>query len=121
MGRLTWESIGSKPLKDRKNIVLSKTPKPNNIQKDVIWIDDINKIKSDSSDDQLIIGGSKIIELLIDNCDFGFLTIVDSHLEGDTKINLNQILENFKIIESFNFIKDEKNEFSMEFLKLIKK
>ena len=38
MGRKTWESIGSKPLKERVNIIISKTLQPSTDQKDLVKI-----------------------------------------------------------------------------------
>lgn len=68
MGRLTWESIGSRVLPDRRNIVISRTR-----VKDAEHFADITlAIDKYKADDIWIIGGGKIYQAA-----FSWLTLLD--------------------------------------------
>ena len=107
MGRKTFESIGSKPLYNRKNIVISKkllTPKDNSF---TVFnnINDILKLSKEKS--VFIIGGKQIYEYFIPYYDELHITHIKAsftkayNINDSLKININ--LNNFKIISSQNF------------------
>ncbi len=84
MGRKTWESIGSKALPNRINIVI--TSNPENIKgafaftnlKEIITI--IQQLKKSI----FVIGGSKLYEEAIPFADFIYLTRIDKDFNCDT-------------------------------------
>ncbi len=68
MGRLTWESIGSKPLPSRRNIVISRNPVSS-----VEHYNDIDlAINASEGEDIWIIGGGQIYTAV-----FSWLTLLD--------------------------------------------
>lgn len=88
MGRKTFESIGSKPLKDRLNIVLS-----NSLNQDDYIYDNL-RIVSDEEDldrvltildnnDIYVIGGEEIYKQFLSECDEIFVTHVDDNTYAD--------------------------------------
>lgn len=82
MGRNTYLSIGSKPLPNRTNIVISNTF----ISNDVLVLPNIGKLKN--ADNVWLIGGAKLIESLWDNIHEVHLTRVLTEYTCDTFINL---------------------------------
>ena len=88
MGRKTLESLpNSRPLKNRTNIVLSKTIQnvPNiDIAKNIDEM--FEKIKEYNTDDVYVIGGAQIYSLLLPYCDTVLMTKIDAVAkEADAK------------------------------------
>ena len=82
MGRKTLESFpGSKPLKNRVNIVLSRC------NRHATSVDELlDKLKAYNSDDIYVIGGAQIYSLLLPYCDTALITHVDAVAsEADSK------------------------------------
>lgn len=83
MGRKTWDSLPSKPLKDRVNVVLSESR-----VEGVIWVssfDELNDfIDHHIEDDLWIIGGASLYNEYITRADKIILTEVDDNKEADT-------------------------------------
>lgn len=81
MGRKTLESFpGSKPLKNRINIVLSRNT---DLQVEgAIFVKDIEDLKEElkkyDTDDVYVIGGESIYTLLLPMCDTAVITHIDS-------------------------------------------
>ncbi|MBP9988494.1 MAG: dihydrofolate reductase [Ruminococcus sp.] len=94
MGRKTLESFpNSKPLKNRVNIVLSRTESDIEGAEFVKNTDELFKtIKKYNSDDVYVIGGASIYELLLPFCDTALITHIDTVAEkADKKFpELNQ-------------------------------
>lgn len=97
MGRNTFESIGSKPLKNRKNIVISSKP---------IYFDNVislniesvyNYIRENRSKENIfIIGGSRLYNEFINMCDKLYITQVYQEFKVDTYFKIDKT--NFKCI-----------------------
>ncbi len=88
MGRKTFESIGSKPLPKRLNIVISSSPKPDEIDDSVIWLNDptnLNPVFFPQLQDQevFIVGGSSLYEYFLDKAKYLYLTMIDIEVIGD--------------------------------------
>lgn len=86
MGRKTFESMNYKPLKNRTNIVITSKMDLKNLAHDssddlfIVGIDDARHLIRDylkSGEDIYIIGGQKIYETFIDECDTLYLTQVN--------------------------------------------
>jgi dihydrofolate reductase len=80
MGRKTWESLGSKPLKNRRNIVLTQgdidNPKVESVQS-------ISEVLV-RFPDCWIIGGAKVYESFMPYAGELYVTAIDKHFEGDS-------------------------------------
>jgi len=90
MGRKTWESLPSKPLKDRMNLVVSSTP--------------ISGVKTISVDQipntAIIIGGATLVKTLLPQVSTIFLSTTHISFPCDTFIDIDYIRENFVVKES---------------------
>lgn len=93
MGRKTYESIGSKPLVKRENIVL--TSKKINSGNITIYNDFdvlLDKIKNDFDKKYFVIGGEKVYKQFIPYCSFFYISLVEGSFKADTffpKVNLS--------------------------------
>ncbi len=88
MGRKTLESFpGSKPLKNRINIVLSRSNHDVDGAEFVTGVDELlDRLKEYDSGDVYVIGGAQIYSLLLPYCDTALITHVDAvAIEADSK------------------------------------
>ncbi len=85
MGRTTYESIGSKPLPGRRNLVLSRSGfDPGHAEVEVLpSVDALRKRVAALDEDVLVIGGAAVYEALLDDCDVLYLSYVYEAFEGD--------------------------------------
>ena len=87
MGSNTWRSIGSKPLPDRKNIIISNTLSHNKMHclyKNVTvmpFSKSVFKSFSEDKNEYLVIGGESIYKLLLPYCNKIYLTVVSKIIE----------------------------------------
>lgn len=97
MGRKTWNSIGSKPLKNRHNIIISKS-NTNNNNNNYNFFDNIDKslmyCREKNFDEIWIIGGSSIYSLFLNKYKFLInklvVTFIDENYNNcDTFIDFN--------------------------------
>jgi dihydrofolate reductase len=121
MGRKTFDSIG-KPLPNRINIVVSRSKDleiegclvANSLERA------IEIAKKDSNKEEIfIIGGEKIYTLAENLATKLYLTKVNADLEGDAFFDLKPY-ENWTIVSSVSYPKDEKNEYDFEVLEMVK-
>ena len=87
MGKNTLESFpGSKPLKNRVNIViaLEKTYKVDGAIVVNSIEEALEEIKKYNSEDVYVIGGGSIYKQMLDYCDTAYVTYVDYGYEADT-------------------------------------
>ena len=88
MGRKTWDSLPIKPLPNRLNMVISRSPKE--VLGDLSIRIDLNEAKirlamADSNESWFIIGGGQIYKELLPLCDRVYVTkIFKSHENVDT-------------------------------------
>ena len=110
MGKNTFESLGSVPLPERVNIVLSTTM---NEQEDVIVVSSIDEffmMFNDVDCNICVIGGSSIYNEFIDMVDTMYITEVDCEIEGDTYFpDIDYDLFDDETIDCFTT--DEDNEY----------
>ncbi|HLO44616.1 MAG TPA: dihydrofolate reductase [Leadbetterella sp.] len=121
MGRKTYDSIG-KPLPNRLNIVISRSKDlkiegctvANSLQ------DAIEMAKNESDKDEVfIIGGEKIYNLAESLATKLYLTKVNATLDGDAFFNLKPY-EDWILVSSLSYQKDEKNEYDFEVSEMIR-
>ena len=95
MGRKTWDSLPSKPLPCRTNIIISSTLQLDYLEKNgsFVCVADMEKIKNNitkgcyafCSKEVFIIGGGQIYEQLLPYCDQVYVTkILKDHKNVDT-------------------------------------
>jgi len=100
MGRKTWESIGSKCLPDRINLVLSR----NRIEgchtssNNPTWLLDYCKIFYPYKK-IYIIGGSEIYNIYQNNIETFYITEIDVSYDCDKFFDLNNIQKNFTFVK----------------------
>ncbi len=95
MGRETFESLpGKKPLKERKNIIL--TTNKNYFGEDMIIYHSLDKllqeIKAHSQEDVFVIGGESVYSQLLPYCTEIYVTKIEKAYEADKYfINLDKL------------------------------
>ena len=86
MGRRTWESIGSRPLPGRENIILSRGAK----QKTGNWFKSLSEVdafcETKQFDQVWVIGGAEIYKMVLDQdkADVACITYIDKAFDCDT-------------------------------------
>lgn len=103
MGRKTWESIGSKNLPGRINIVLSRNNIPDCHKSFSITNDALEFCKTKFPDkDIYVIGGATIYQQYIDVIDKFYITEIDETYTCDTFFNLTYVQKNCKICKKLH-------------------
>ena len=103
MGRKTWDSLPFKPLKRRRNIVLS-TKTLNNVENYNSVDACIKSLKNNSIERVFIIGGESVYRDFYSLASILHLTIVHDKVIGINvffPISLSSIKEKFNMIESY--------------------
>ncbi len=116
MGRKTFESIGSKPLPKRENIVISSSLVKE--EKNLFVVNSLEKAIEKAStlkkNKVFIIGGAQIYNQSIDIVDKLDITKVDASFEGDTYFpTIN--LKDWQLVSEEKHPRDEKHLFSYSF------
>lgn len=121
MGRNTFESLNNKPLKNRRNIVLSKTLSTNTDGIEVMTsVEDVLNSISDN-ETVFIIGGSQIYKLFIEYAhEMELTTIFEGGQDADTFFPEFE-RGVWRISSSKVFDTDSENEYPYMFQKFIKK
>ena len=100
MGRKTLESFpGGKPLKGRRNLVISRTMPEG--QQDGYEVcrsaeEAVKLVSEESERDVFVIGGGEIYALMLPYCDEAYITEIDAVLDADTFIPVFSELEEWK-------------------------
>lgn len=84
MGRKTFESIGSRPLPNRQNIVISRNP---DLHLDGVEVfDAVDKALAtlDGSEEVVIMGGGQLYAQMLPRADRLYLTLIEADMSGDT-------------------------------------
>ncbi len=116
MGRRTFESIGSKPLPNRVNIVVSRKTDWN--VEGCFFVQNLEealKIVSQSDDSEpFIVGGAELYRAGFEVADRLYLTEVRENFEGDTFFP--EIPRDWKEVLREKFEADEKNIYAYDFV-----
>ena len=115
MGRKTFESIGSKPLPGRTNIVITRDR--NFRAENCLLVHSIDDAlaAADGSDEVMIMGGSSFYEQMLTRADRIYLTQVHADIEGDAWFPELKS-GSWKEISRQDFSADEKNPFDYSFV-----
>ncbi len=121
MGLNTFNSIGAKPLPDRKNIILNNDP--NYILAEGCFvahsIDELLEMTKDEPE-VMICGGASVYKQFLPLAQRLYLTYIHQSFEGDTyfpEVNLQE----WKEIKRIDNKADEKNKYDYSFVVLEKK
>lgn len=118
MGRKTYDSIG-RPLPKRTNIILTRQADLK-IEGCLVMhsYEEVEKWAADNSVDELVyIGGGKVYENVLPRVDKMYITKVHGSFNADTYFPQYN-LDNYQILNQYTHEKDEKNEYTWEFLEL---
>lgn len=123
MGRKTYDSIG-RPLPGRLNIILSRDSEltiegctvVNSIE-DAIKVAEQDENPNNTKNEVFIAGGAHLYKMFLEKVDTLYLTLIDAELKGDTFFpDYNQY--NWQEVHRTEFAADDKNPYSLTFLKL---
>ena len=84
MGRKTWESIGSKPLPNRKNIIISRNNDLANNGAELADSPDRALSLVKDSAEVMIIGGAQIYSHFLPQADRLYITLIHASVGGDS-------------------------------------
>lgn len=119
MGRKTWESFGSKPLPNRRNIVLTRDQAFVAEGAEVVHtVEQALKLVGD--DELMIIGGSQIYELFLPQADVLLVTQIEHEFDGNTFFP-NVDWAAWQLEQSTPGVRDEKNVYDYRFEKYVRR
>lgn len=115
MGRKTFESVGSKPLPGRTNIIVSRTADLQSAY-DNVWFavsleDALQQAKKLETKEICIAGGAQIYKQAMPFANRIYLTRVHAHFEADVffpEVNINE----WELTKYTDFAADEKHAYS---------
>jgi len=116
MGRKTFESLNSIPLKNRTNIIVTSQAFDGvdtiNSQLDII--SELKSLETKFTDKEIfIIGGSQLYELTKDIVDRIYLTRIYTDYYGDTYFNIHKQITNMKVTYQDSINEDQKITFTI--------
>ncbi len=115
MGRKTFESIGSRPLPKRPNIVISRNAG--------LKLEGVSVFQSVEEalktlteyDEVVIMGGGQLYQQMLPQADRLYLTLIDAEIEGDTFFPNWQELA-WKTLEKTRHDTDERHAYAFDFI-----
>jgi dihydrofolate reductase len=118
MGRRTFESIGSKPLPNRTNVIVTRDP---SFRADGVKVThslaEAIHLATEAKDDEVFIGGgADIFEQAVHNADRMYITRVHAEVEGDTFFPDFDDVSEWHLTDAEHFDADEKNDYPYSFL-----
>lgn len=103
MGRKTWDSLPMKPLKGRKNIVITSTPVDRGVFSCYMqWFLDNHQYLRNDSGDIWIIGGARLISGSLDIIEEIWLSRISGSYGCDTFLPIDEIFSRFVEYDSVN-------------------
>ena len=115
MGRKTFESMGSKPLNGRLNIIITRNK--NWVNEDVTVVHTMEEATAlatkFSYNELLVIGGGEIYEMALPLAQKIWLTRVHTTIEGD--VYFPKLNTEWEMVSSTQNTADEKHKFSFDF------
>ncbi|WP_188538388.1 dihydrofolate reductase [Paenibacillus segetis] len=114
MGRKTWESMGSKPLPNRRSVVLTGDRAYQAEGADIVYsVDEAMEYAKDG--ELMIIGGAGVFQHFIPLADTLYVTRIDEDIEGDVFFP-HFDWNDFELTWETQGIRDEKNPYDYRFL-----
>lgn len=120
MGRKTFESIG-KPLPGRINIVVTTGNMEVEGVSRAIDLNHAVELARESGDEEaFIIGGGQVFNYAIDLADKLYLTTVDAEFPEADIFLPEIVLEDWNLVDTKHFSKNEKNEFDFVYREYVR-
>ena len=123
MGRKTFESIGSRPLPNRPNIVISRNPQlsfPNvKVFSSVAQALKSLQATENSVEEVIIMGGGELYQQMLPQADKLYLTMIDADLKGDTLFP-DWTKFQWQEIERVTHAADDRHAFAFDFVTLVR-
>lgn len=117
MGRKTFDSLGGKPLPNRRNIVLTRQEGLEIEGCEIVRsVEDAISLYAKDDEQLMIIGGTEIYEQFLPYADVILLTEVDAEIEGGDAKFPEFDPEEWQRNEGERREKDERNAFSFTFV-----
>ncbi len=120
MGRQTFESIGSKPLPKRRNIVITRNRNFVAEGAEVFSSVELAIKTCQTEKEAVIIGGGQLYKQMLPLADKLYLTLIDADIDGDTYFP-KWLAEEWQILASTYHAQDEAHAFSFRFVTLLRK
>jgi dihydrofolate reductase len=116
MGRKTFESMGSKPLSGRKNIVITRQPGWNADGVSVVNSVDASVALANEMNykEVFIIGGGEIFMLAFEKANRIYITRVHAEIEGDTYFPVIE-KNDWKLVSNTDNPADDKHAYAFSF------
>lgn len=116
MGRKTFEAIGSKPLRGRRNIVITRQPgwKAEGVSTAKSLEEAIKLTEADDVKEIMVIGGGEIYRQAMEKAGRIYMTRVHAILEGDTYFP-DIDTKHWKLISKIDRQPDEKHAYAYSF------
>lgn len=115
MGRKTFESLGSKPLPNRRNVILTKQLE--NAFNGCEVVHSVQEALSlGETDELMVIGGGEVYELLLPYADKVLLTHVEAAIERGDTFFPELPSEQWRVADSEYRAADEKNAYAFTFV-----
>lgn len=121
MGLNTFHSIGSRPLPNRKNIVLS-SDKNTKLPEGVLLANSVDEVLEMTKGEKevMICGGAMVYQQFLPLADRLYLTYIHHDFEGDIFFpEFNQ--DDYALVSQEDYQPDEKNNYAYSFVTLDKK
>ncbi|WP_040728007.1 type 3 dihydrofolate reductase [Thiomicrorhabdus sp. Kp2] len=119
MGRKTFESIGSKPLPNRPNYVISRQMDLNTEGVKVFSSVEAALSELSEAEEVIIMGGGQLYTMMLPKADKLYLTLIDADIDGDTHFpDWTRLAWNELARE--HHAKDERHAYEFDFVTLEK-
>ncbi len=117
MGRKTFESIGSRPLPNRPNIIISRNVNLTIPNVEVFSSIEQALVKYATEPEVIIMGGGELYRQMLPKADRLYLTLIDANIKGDTYFPDWTTLA-WNETDRQHHSKDEKHEYAFDFVTL---
>ncbi|WP_046213984.1 dihydrofolate reductase [Paenibacillus wulumuqiensis] len=114
MGRKTWNSFGSKPLPNRRNIILTRDTAFEAEQAEVVHSVEEALRLAGAEEEVMIIGGSQIYKEFLSHADRLLVTRIEHDFEGDTYFP-EVDWSTWELVNTIPGVRDEKNDYDYRF------
>lgn len=114
MGRKTWESMGSKPLPNRRSVVLTADHAYRAEGAEIVHSVE-EALEFAEGEELMVIGGAGVFSHFLPYADKLLVTKIDEDVEGDVFFPHFEWSE-FRLVQEKEGIRDEKNPYRYRFL-----
>lgn len=114
MGRKTWESMNSRPLPGRSNVVVTHDSSYKAEGAEVLHSLD-EALRLGEQQEVMVIGGAEIFAWFLPRADKLLVTLIDEEIPGDVRMP-ELDLSSFKLVEERQGIRDDKNPYDYRFM-----